>query len=56
MDPISGVLSLLKPQNTMFGGFDVGGDRSPQFPEEERGQGPNARKKGVRSRKLRIGS
>ena len=24
MDPLSGVLSLLKPQNSMCGGFDVG--------------------------------
>ena len=24
MDPLSGVLSLLKPRNTMCGGFDVG--------------------------------
>jgi AraC-like DNA-binding protein len=35
MDPLSGVLSLLKPQNTMFGGFDVGGDWSLQFPEHD---------------------
>ena len=32
MDPLSGVLSLLKPQNTMCGGFDVGGDWSLPFP------------------------
>lgn len=35
MDPLSGVLSLLKPHNTMCGGFDVGGDWSLQFPEHE---------------------
>ncbi|OJW23398.1 MAG: AraC family transcriptional regulator [Planctomycetales bacterium 71-10] len=35
MDPLSGVLSLLRPQNTMFGGFDVGGDWSLQFPEHD---------------------
>lgn len=35
MDPLSGVLSLLKPRNTMFGGFDVGGDWSLQFPEHD---------------------
>ena len=35
MDPLSDVLSLLKPRNTMCGGFDVGGDWSLQFPEHE---------------------
>ena len=35
MDPLSGVLSLLKPRNTMCGGFDVGGDWSFQFPQHE---------------------
>ncbi len=35
MDPLSGVLSLLKPHNTMCGGFDVGGDWSIQFPQHE---------------------
>ena len=35
MDPLSGVLSLLKPQNSMCGGFDVGGDWSLQFPEHD---------------------
>ncbi len=35
MDPLSGVLSLLKPQNTMCSGFDVGGDWSIQFPQHE---------------------
>jgi AraC-like DNA-binding protein len=31
MDPLSDVLSLLKPQSYMFGGFDIGGDFSVQF-------------------------
>ncbi len=35
MDPLSGVLSLLKPRNTMCGGFDVGGEWSFQFPKHE---------------------
>jgi AraC-like DNA-binding protein len=35
MDPLSGVLSLLKPKNSMCGGFDVGGDWSLQFPEHD---------------------
>lgn len=35
MDPLSGVLSLLKPHNTMCAGFDVGGEWSIQFPEHE---------------------
>ncbi len=35
MDPLSDVLSLLKPHNTMCGGFDVGGDWSFQFPQHE---------------------
>src|SRR3954453_21135379 len=35
MDPLSGVLSLLRPHNTMCGGFDVGGDWSLQFPEHD---------------------
>ena len=35
MDPLSGVLSLLKPRNTMCGGFDVGGEWSLQFPQHE---------------------
>jgi hypothetical protein len=26
MDPLSGVLSLVKPHNSMCGGFGVGGD------------------------------
>lgn len=33
MDPLSGVLALLKPRNTMCGGFDSGGDWSFLFPE-----------------------
>jgi AraC-like DNA-binding protein len=35
MDPLSGVLSLLKPSNSMCGGFDVGGEWSLQFPRHE---------------------
>ncbi len=35
MDPLSGVLSLLKPRNTMCRGFDVGGEWSIQFPQHE---------------------
>ncbi|WP_165222041.1 AraC family transcriptional regulator [Aquisphaera insulae] len=35
MDPLSGVLSLLKPQNTICGGFDVGRDWSIQFPQHD---------------------
>ena len=35
MDRLSGVLSLVKPRNTMCGGFDVGGDWSLQFPAHE---------------------
>jgi AraC-like DNA-binding protein len=35
MDPLSGVLSLLKPRNSMFGGFEVGGDWSIEFPRHE---------------------
>jgi AraC-like DNA-binding protein len=35
MDPLSGVLSLLKPHNTMCGGFDVGGEWSFRFPQHE---------------------
>ena len=35
MDPLSGVLSLLKPRNTMCGGFDVGGDWSTPVPEHD---------------------
>jgi AraC-like DNA-binding protein len=32
MDPLSDVLSLLKPRSYMFRGFDVGGEWSIQFP------------------------
>jgi hypothetical protein len=35
MDPLSGVLSLLKPHNTMCGAFDVGGEWSFQFPQHD---------------------
>jgi AraC-like DNA-binding protein len=33
MDPLSDVLSLLKPQSYVSGGFKVGGDLAIQFPE-----------------------
>ena len=32
MDPLSGVLSLLQPENTMCGGFEAGGDWSVRIP------------------------
>ena len=35
MDPLSDVLSLLKPRSYMSGGFDMGGDWSVQFPKHE---------------------
>lgn len=35
MDPLSDVLSLLKPRSYASGGFDVGGDLSIQFPQHE---------------------
>ena len=35
MDPLSDVLSLLKPRSYSYGGFDVGGDVSIQFPRHE---------------------
>jgi AraC-like DNA-binding protein len=35
MDPLSDVLSLLKPRSYKAGGFDAGGDISVQFPEHE---------------------
>ncbi len=35
MDPLSDVLSLLKPRNSMCGGFDVGGEWSLRFPEHD---------------------
>jgi AraC-like DNA-binding protein len=33
MDPLSDVLSLLKPRSYMCGGFDMGGELSIQFPQ-----------------------
>ena len=35
MDSLAGVLSLLKPRNTMCGGFDVGGHWSLHFSEHD---------------------
>ena len=35
MDPLSGVLALLKPRNTMCGGFDAGGEWSCLYPAHE---------------------
>ena len=35
MEPLPDVLSLQKPRNVMFGGFDVGGDWSIQFPPHD---------------------
>jgi AraC-like DNA-binding protein len=35
MDPLSDVLSLLKPRSYACGGFDVGGELSIQFPRHE---------------------
>ena len=35
MDPLSDVLSLLKPRSCASGGFDVGGDLSIQFPHHQ---------------------
>ena len=35
MDPLSDVLSLLKPRSYASGGFDVGGELSIQFPRHE---------------------
>lgn len=35
MDPLSDVLSLLKPRSYVYGGFDMGGDWSVQFPRHE---------------------
>jgi AraC-like DNA-binding protein len=37
MDPLSDVLSLLKPRNSMSAGFDAGGDWSIQFPDQRDG-------------------
>lgn len=35
MDPLSDVLSLLKPQSYTSGGFEVGGDTAIQFPKHQ---------------------
>ncbi|WP_165184844.1 AraC family transcriptional regulator [Caulobacter soli] len=35
MDPLSDVLSLLKPRSYVYGGFDMGGDWSIQFPRHD---------------------
>jgi AraC-like DNA-binding protein len=35
MDPLSDVLSLLKPRTYVSGGFDVGGEWAIQFPQKE---------------------
>ena len=35
MDPLSDVLSLLKPRSYMCGGFDMGGEWSIRFPQHE---------------------
>lgn len=37
MDPLSNVLSLLKPKNHLAAGFEAGGDWSIQFPGQEEG-------------------
>ncbi len=37
MDPLSNVLSLLKPQNYMSAGFEAGGDWAIQFPDQQDG-------------------
>lgn len=37
MDPLSDVLSLLKPRNYMSAGFDAAGDWSIQFPDQQEG-------------------
>jgi AraC-like DNA-binding protein len=37
MDPLSNVLSLLKPQNYLSAGFEAGGDWSIQFPDQQEG-------------------
>jgi Cupin len=36
MDPLSDVLSLLKPRSYVSAGFDAGGDWSIQFPDQNR--------------------
>jgi hypothetical protein len=35
MDPLSDVLSLLKPRNYMSAGFDAAGDWAIQFPDQQ---------------------
>jgi Cupin len=35
VDPLSNVLSLLKPRSYMSGGFDAGGEWSVRFPQHE---------------------
>ena len=35
MDPLSDVLSLLKPRSYMSAGFDAGGEWSIQFPDQQ---------------------
>jgi hypothetical protein len=35
LDPLSDVLSLLKPRSYMSGGFDAGGDWSIQYPQHK---------------------
>lgn len=37
MDPLSNVLSLLKPRNYLSAGLDAGGDWSIQFPDQQEG-------------------
>lgn len=37
MDPLSNVLSLLKPRNYLSAGFEAGGDWSIQFPDQQEG-------------------
>ncbi len=37
MDPLSNVLSLLKPRNYMSAGFEAGGEWSIQFPDQQEG-------------------
>lgn len=37
MDPLSDVLSLLKPRNYLSAGFEAGGDWAVQFPDQQRG-------------------
>jgi hypothetical protein len=40
MDPLSGVLSLVKPHNTMCGGFDVGGRQEMHRVGKRKGVAP----------------